>query len=774
MVRSRSSRSRDSVADVWGPRTPHESSAWPVRVDEHTTEEPERWVQSACVLCSNGCALDIGVRDGRIVGVRGRDVDRINKGRLGPKGLNGWQANNSPDRLTTPLVRRNGGLRPCSWDEAMDTLVSRSREVIDRYGRGAYAFYTSGQLMLEEYYTLAVIARAGISTPHLDGNTRLCTATAAMALMESFGSDGDPGSYADLDLCDAIFHMGHNIASTQTVLWSRILDRRASHDRPALVVVDPRRTATAAEADVHLAPRLATNVPLLNGILHVLIDRGWMDESFVADHTNGFDQLQRIVSQWPPDRVARVCDIDVGRLMAAAEILGTAPRLVSTVLQGVYQSWQATAAAVQVNNLHLLRGMIGKPGCTVFQMNGQPTAQNTRECGANGELAAFRNWNNQAHVADLARVWNVEPAKIPSYAPPTHAMQIFRYAEEGSIRMLWISATNPAVSLPELHRIRRVLTKHDVFVVLSDAFLTETAECADLVLPAALWGEKTGTFTNADRTVHISHKAVDPPGEARSDLDILLDFAERMQFEDKAGAPLVKWTDPESTFEAWKECSRGEPCDYTGLSYDRLAGGSGIQWPCNDEHPDGKERLYTDGVFNTGYDRAEIFGHDFVTGAEVTPAQYREMHPAGRAFIKPAEYVAPPEEPDEKYPLWLSTGRLVHHWHTRTKTARAPELQRAAKDPFVEISADDAARFGVADGDLVEVASRRASIQVPARITDIKRGHLFTPFHYGYWDVGDGDRRRAANEITLTAWDPVSKQPYFKFAAVRIHKVGRT
>ena len=279
--------------------------------------------------------------------------------------------------------------------------------------------------------------------------------------------------------------------------------------------------------------------------------------------------------------------------------MGTCERLFSTVLQGFYQSHQATAAACQVNNVHLLRGMIGRPGAGLCQMNGQPTAQNTRETGADGDLPGIRNWDNKAHVAELARLWNVDEMQIPHWSPPTHAMQIWRYAEQGSIKLLWISATNPAVSMPDLARVRRILEREELFVVVQDVFMTETARFADVVLPAATWGEKTGTFTNADRTVHLSEKAVEPPGEARADLEIFLDYARRMDFRDRDGEPLIAWDDAEGAFEAWKACSKGRPCDYSGMTYDLLRGSSGIQWPCTAERPEGTERLYTDGVFNT-------------------------------------------------------------------------------------------------------------------------------------------------------------------------------
>ncbi len=464
-------------------------------------------------------------------------------------------------------------------------------------------------------------------------------------------------------------------------------------------------------------------------------------------------------------------------LREAARLLGTARRLTSTVLQGFYQAHQATAAAVQVNNLHVVRGMLGRPGCGVLQMNGQPTAENTRECGADGDLAGFRNWANLDHVEELARLWNVEASDIPHYSPPTHAMQMVRYVEDGSIRMLWVSATNPVVSMPELRRIRSVLAQERLFLVVQDLFLTETAQLADVVLPAATWGEKTGTFTNADRTVHLSEKAVEPPGEARPDLDILIDFATRMDLRGKDGSPLVHWHDAESAFEAWKDCSRGRPCDYTGLTYERLRGGSGIQWPCNDEHPDGTERLYADGRFWAHPDVCEDYGRDLVTGAPADATQYRALNPEGRAVIRAARYVTPHEIPSEEFPLQLTTGRTIYQFHTRTKTGRAPQLQRAAPEVWVEVSVTDAQRWGLAEGDLAEVRTPLGSVQARVRVSGIRRGVLFLPFHYGYWDTPGGHEPdvvgRAANELTITEWDPPSKQPIFKTAAAAIRLVAR-
>jgi ferredoxin-nitrate reductase len=763
---------RNSIEDIWGDRTPFRGQGqWPERVDYRLSEDPDRWIQSACVLCSNGCGLDIGVRQGRIVGVRGRASDAVNRGRLGPKGLNGWEANHSSDRLTRPLIRKQGALQEASWDEAMDLIVQRTNEARERYTASAIGFYTSGQLFLEEYYTLAMIGKAGLGTPHMDGNTRLCTATAAAALKETFGSDGRPGSYFDIDETDCIVHVGHNISSTDTVLWMRVLDRRRGPNPPKLIVIDPRETATAKEADIHLAPRLGTNVALLNAILNVLIREGWINQSFIEEHTIGFEELKKVVGGYPPERGAEISGVPAEQIETAARLIGQAKTLLSTCLQGVYQSNQATAAAVQVNNINLVRGMVGRPGSGILQMNGQPTAQNTRETGADGDLPGFRNWDNEEHIKELARIWNVHPSIIPHWAPPTHAMQIFRHCETGSIRMLWIQATNPAVSLPNLPRIRKILGNRNLFVVVQDAFMTETAEFADVVLPSALWGEKTGTFTNVDRTVHISHKAIEPPGEAKSDLDIFVDFARRMDFRDKDGEPLIKWRTPEEAFEGWKVCTRGRPCDYTGLSYQKLSEGSGIPWPCNEQYPDGEPRSYKSLIFPTDADYCETFGHDLTTGGVVSPEKYRASNPAGRAILKAAKYLPPTEQTDKHYPFFLTTGRVVHQFHTRTKTGRAKGLQGASEDTFVEISSEDASELRVKDGDWVRISSRRGSIEARASIGDIEPGQAFVPFHFGYWD--NPGRARAANELTLFEWDPVSKQPHFKYAAVKLSKVSK-
>ncbi|RYP47391.1 hypothetical protein DL768_006559 [Monosporascus sp. mg162] len=761
-------QTRDSIEDIWGPRTPYKHE-WPPREDKACDEEPEKWVQSACVLCSNGCGLDIGVKDGKVVGVRGRVTDRVNKGRLGPKGMHGWNSMNQPDRLTKPLIRKNGKLEPASWDEAMDLIVEKSKKLAKHLTNHSIAFYTSGQLFLEEYYALAVIGKAGLHTLHMDGNTRLCTATAAASMRESFGSDGQPGSYRDIDYTDCIFLVGHNMAATQTVLWARVLDRLHGPNPPKLIVVDPRNSATAQKATVHLAPKIGTNLALLNGIQHLLFEEGWINEDYVSKHTVGVEELRDTVQKYTPEYVEEITGIPIEQLKEAARILGTTKSLLSTALQGVYQSNQATASACQINNINLLRGLIGKPGSGILQMNGQPTAQNNREAGCDGEFPGFRNHLNPDHMNELARLWNIAPIRVPHWNEPTHVENLLKYIADGSIRMLWISATNPLVSLPTLARVRELLTQPELFVVCQDIYMTETAAVADVVLPAAQWAEKTGCFTNVDRTVHLSHKAVDPPDEAKSDLEIFLDYGRRMGFRDRDGNDLLPWTTSEEVFEAWKKLSAGRPCDYTGLTYEKLTGGSGIQWPCNEANPQGTERLFTDGHFFTDIDYCESFGHDLETGAPFSKEEYKKFNPAGRAILKCCHYNPPIEATDEEYPLMLSTGRKALHFHTRTKTGRT-QLQKGCPEPAIQISKEDAARFGVEDNEMVIVRSKRGAVEMKALVGGVSPGQTFIPFHFGYWDSEDG-RARAANELTTARWDPISKQPTFKAGAIRIEKI---
>ena len=730
--------------------------------------QPNKWVRSTCGICSIGCGVEVAAADNRIVGVCGTHDHPVNQGRLGPKGLNQWYANRHPSRATHPLIRNSSGrLIRASWDDAMELVVSRFSDVLATEGPDSVAIYNSGQLLLEEYYTIGKIARAGLGMANIDANTRLCTSTVASSLMESFGTDGPPGCYADIEETECIVLIGHNAAEQSTVLWMRILAAKDGPNKPKIIVIDPRRTFTVETgSDLHLQLRPGTNVALLNGLCHLIIENGWIDRDFIDRHTIYFDRFEQTVSKYTPDVVERITGVRQAALRQAAEWIGTSRSTFTTCLQGVYQSNQATAAASTVNSMHLLMGKIGKPGSAPMQFAGQPSSMNTRETGANGTYPGYRNWEDPNHMKDLAQRWNCAVELLGK--KPVTAPEIFELCAKGYVKVLWNICTNPAVSM--IDRRAQLSTLKGVFLIVQDCFTdTETARLADVFLPTAMWGEKLGCMTNAERRCNLVRKVVDPPGEAKSDLDIFVDFARRMRLTDKDNAPLIGYTNPEAAFDEWREISRGTIPDYSGMTYEKIDHLRGIQWPCNDEHPDGTARLWTDHVFPSNWKIAESYEKDIHTGHEHTLREYKKYKdPEDRAVFIVSEYEPPADLLDEEFPMSAISGRQVYHWHTRTKTNRSPLLQAAAPDVFVAINERDAEQLGIEDGDTVRVVSRRGEVVAPAKVGDVVPERVvFIPFHYG----GAGTE---PNDLMAKLWDPVSKQPVQKFAAIRLERVKRS
>lgn len=727
--------------------------------------EPDRWVHSACILCSNGCGVDIAVKDGRIVGVRGILDHPVNFGHLGPKGENAWVANNSPRRGTTPMIRRTKGapMEPVSWEVALDFFMENFKSAWDQ-GHENLACYNSGQLTIEEFYTLAKIWRGGLQSSNLDGNTRLCTATSATGLMANFGADGPVASYVDIDEANLLCLYGHNVAEAQTVLWERMLSaKRKNNGR--IIVVDPRKSPTVRQgADLHLQLRIGTNAALMNGLIHLLIRDGHVDHDFVQRHTVGFEAMRDVSNEYPPERVAEICGIFQSDLEKAAEWIGTTPRMVSTVLQGFYQAVEATASSSLVNSVHLLTGAIGKPGCGPLLMAGQPSAMSNREAGADGSYPGYRNPHNLHHMKELAGLWNIDPETFHPEVP-NDILSMMEIAERGEIEFMWVIGTNPIVSLPDQNRTRRILSR--LFLVVQDPFVdAESVALADIYLPAAMWGEKTGCVTNADRTVNLLLKAVEPPGEAKSDFDIFVEVARRLGFQDRDGAPLIAFNEPRDAFEEWRRVSKGRPCDYSGMTYELILRKGAVRWPCNEAHPEGAERLYEDFHFWTGIDDCESYGSDFLTGNKATRSDYEAIDPKGKAFLKPAHWRRPPNPPSAERPFVLSTGRVVYHFHTRTKTARSEALNRRVPHAYVEVHPDDASRLGISLGDWVEVSSDRGRWEGVAMVVDtVREGELFIPFHFG-------NGHQAANQHTTYARDPVSKQPQLKSSPVALRRLS--
>ena len=725
--------------------------------------EPDSWVHSACLLCSNGCGMDIGVKDGRIVGVRGQPNHPVNFGHLGPKGEHAWVANHSKRRGTMPMIRRIKGsdMEEVSWDEALDFFMERF-ELARTRGQENLGCYNSGQLTLEEFYTLGKLWRGGLQSSNIDGNTRLCTATSATGLMTNFGADGPVAGYVDIDAAELLCLYGHNVAETQTVLWERMLAAKKQNNG-RIIVFDPRKSPTVRQgADLHLQVKLGTNVALMNGIIHLLIENGAVDQAFVDKYTVGFEKLKEIAGEYPPERVAEICGISAQDLKTAVEWIGSTERMVSTVLQGFYQSVQATAASSLVNTVHLLRGAIGKRGAGPLLMAGQPSAMCNRETGAGGTFPAYRNPLNSKHMEELCELWNLDPEKFHP-EKPKDILTMMETAERGELEFLWVVGTNPIVSLPDQNRTAKILEK--LFVVVQDPFVDmETLVFADLYLPAAMWGEKTGCITNADRSVNLLLKAVEPPGEARADLDIFIELARRMDLKDRDGNDFVPFHNSREAFDEWRKVSKGRPCDYSGMTYELILEHGAVRWPCNEEHPLGTERLYENLRFWTGIDDCESFGFDFLTENHITRREYEKIDPKGKAFLRPARWRMQPNPPTEDFPFVISTGRVVYHFHTRTKTARSEELNQRVPHAYVEIHPDDAQRLNISTGDTAEVISPKGSWSGLAMVVDtVRPGELFIPFHFG---LGS----QSANQHTWYARDPVSMQPQLKSSPGRIRR----
>lgn len=708
-------------------------------------------IPGTCGYCASGCGLLIHMNEGQPVHVRGNPAHTVNQGELCIKGLYEWKALTAPDRATTPLIRRNGRLERATWDEALSLLTQRIQHEIAEKGPEGVGIYTTGQLTLEEHYAIGKMARGILGTPNIDANTRLCMAGAVQGYIRSFGSDGPPGCYADLDLSSLIVVFGCNPAEAHPILWRRIQEN-VLHRGATLIVVDPRKTLPARLAHTHAALRPGTNVALLNGIMHVIIKEGLIDRAYIDSHTTGFDALADTVSRYTPEYVASVTEVPAEVIRDIALRFGQAKSATTVFVQGVTQSMSAAETVNLICNLHLITGQIGRPGAAPLSLTGQVSSMSNREAGGGGTFVGYRNQMNPAHRAEVADAWGVPEERLPDKVRDITAM--LDEIESGKLGLLWNIGTNPAVSLPDLNRVHRLLDK--VFYVVQDLYYpVESARFADIFLPAAGWAEKTGTYTNAERRVSLTLRAIAPPGESRSDLEIIQEVARRLD-----AGHLMPWFDSEQVFEEWKDLSKGRPCDMSGLSHQRLAAEGGIQWPCpSGDHP-GTERLYTNGVFSTQAEYAQGYGS--------------QNHPQGRARLWAVDYTAPPEEPCEEYPFWLNTGRILEHYHSRTKTKRVRELNYIAPQGYIEIHPDDAKRLQIDHGEIVRVTSRRGHIEVEAHWTDnVLPGHIFAPFHFGDLDPGEDHLTQAANRLTGSYCCPISRQPMLKIAACQVSKINK-
>jgi assimilatory nitrate reductase catalytic subunit len=688
---------------------------------------PDRWVATTCGYCSVGCGMEIGVKDGRAVAARPLESHQVNRGKLCPKGLSEHHTIDVDNRAKYPLLRRNGKLERVGWDEAIDTLVERFRAVQSKYGPEALGVLSTGQLVTEEFYTLGKLVQLGFGTNNYDGNTTLCMATAVSGYKLSFGSDGPPGSYEDMERADVVLLIGANIADNHPILCQYLEANR----HKTLIVADPRVTKTAMMANLHLPLKPRSDLALINGIAHILIEYNLIDRDYIARHTTGFDELAAFLASYSPERVAAITGLSQDIIFKTAFLYGRAKAAFIGWTMGVNHSTIGTATVNAICNLALLTGQIGRPGAAPFSITGQCNAMGSREASFTSCMPGYRKFEDAGDRAELAGLYDIDEARLPKKRGLAYP-DIIEATVAKKIRALWIIATNPLVSYPNQGLLRHGLSNLDFLVVQDGYHPTPTTELADLVLPAAIWGEKEGTYTNSERRVSKVNKAVEPPCEARPDFDIFLAVAERLGCRN---ALFPGWSRPEQAFNEWRRVSEGRLCDYSGISYEMLTDEGATQWPLPvGATREASSRLYADGKFKT---------------------------PDGRAKLICAEWAPFPEQPGGDFPFILNTGRTVEHWHTRTKTREVPILERLSPRAWLEINPRDAKLLGLRSHDAVDIVSRRGRTSgVELRLTEITApGQVFMPFHFFETNV---------NEITQSAFDPISREPNYKQCAVRV------
>jgi assimilatory nitrate reductase catalytic subunit len=704
--------------------------------------------RSTCPYCGVGCGVIIEAQGEQITGVRGDSEHPANFGRLCSKGstlhLTASAAVTQQARLLQPLRRAQRGatLSPVSWDAALDEATERFASVIETHGPDAVGFYLSGQMLTEDYYVFNKLGKGLIGTNNVDTNSRLCMSSAVAGYKATLGADAPPACYEDLGLANTVFIAGSNIAWAHPILNARLEDARRARPQMKVIVVDPRRTETAALADLHLQLLPGSDVALFHGLLHLLLWEGLSDPAFIAAHTRGIEALRDRVREFTPKHVAEVCGLKEADIVQAARWFGAHTPTLSLYCQGLNQSRNGTDKNAALINLHLATGQIGKPGAGPFSLTGQPNAMGGREVGALANLlSAHRDLGNAQHRAEVAALWGID--EVPT-KPGKSAVEMFQAAADGEIRALWIVCTNPAQSMPDQATVRRALERCE-YVVLQEAFAhTATARYADLLLPASSWGEKVGTVTNSERRISRVRRAVPRPGEARDDWAIGVDFARRLELRLGKARSLFPYDDAEAVWNEHRESTRGRDLDISGLSWAALD--TPQQWPFPAGAAEGQARLYEEGVFPTADGRAKF--------ADVAWRPLAEVR-------------------DARFPLSLTTGRQRDQWHGMSRTGTLGRLFGQAAEPAVELHPQELARRGWKAGELLRVQSRRGEMVLPVQASEsVAPAQAFIAMHWGEEFVSgrarDGSVLTGVNALSTSAYCPTSKQPELKHAAIRL------
>ena len=704
------------------------------------------FTKTLCPYCGVGCGLEVSApaqygkatnRDSEgipIWRVRGDKSHPSSQGMVCVKGATIAESLDK-SRLHHPMVRDslNAEFRRVSWNEAFDIITQRIQTLRLNQATDSICMYGSGQFQTEDYYIAQKLLKGCLGTNNFDANSRLCMSSAVSGYIQSFGADGPPCCYDDLELTDCAFLIGTNTAECHPIIFNRLAKYHKKNRHVKMIVVDPRRTPTAEAADLHLAIRPGTDIDLLNGIAYLLMKWDYIDPVFIDDCTSNFPAYAEVIRHYSPEVVANRCGISIEDLETAAKYWGKAKSVLSLWSMGVNQSSEGTAKVRTIINLHLMTGQIGKSGAGPFSLTGQPNAMGGREAGGLSHLLpGYRLVKNAQHRAEVEDFWGLEKGQI-SPVPGLTAWEMITGLETGNVGLLWIAATNPAVSMPDLERTKKALLKSP-FTIYQDAYYPiETSAYAHVLLPAAQWGEKTGIMTNSERMVTLCSAFREPPREAKPDWEIFAEVGKRLGFTDK-----FTFNNSAEVYAEFVQLTRQRPCDMSGLSHGFLAAQGPTHWP----YPQGSnseiKRLYTNLRFHTNDGRAQ-FGAYYSRGLA--------------------------EPPDDNYPFILTTGRLYGHWHTQTRTGRIEKIRKLHPQPFIEIHPRDAAALGIVDNQWLEVRSRRGKTKFPAKVTKaISPGTVFVPMHWGKLWADDAE----ANTLTHSEACPVSLQPELKACAVQL------
>ena len=716
----------------------------------------DKWVKGVCRFCGTGCGVMVGVKDGKVVQIKG-DPNNHNEGFLCLKGALMVPIIYAKDRVTQPLIRKNGKLTPSSWDEALNLTAKKFKEVLKTDGPDGVAFYGSGQALTEETYLASKIWKAGLKSNNVEGNPRLCMASAVGGYVTTFGKDEPCGSYDDIDAATCFFIIGSNTSECHPILFKRIAKRKQADPNVKIIVVDPRRTNTARIADLHVPFKPGTDLAILNAMAYHIIDEELDNSRFHGKYVTfmdnkknklTFDDYFKFLQDYTPEKAEKISGVPAATIRKMAVWFAESSATMSLWCMGLNQRIRGVWANNLTSNLHLLTGQIGKPGATPFSLTGQPNAcGGVRDTGGLSHLLpAGRLIKKKAHRNEMEKLWGLPQDSI-NPKPGLHTIALYDALGVGKVKAILMLCTNPAHSLPNVNKHRKAMARKDTFICLIEAFAdAETMKFADVVLPPAFWCEREGVYGCSERRYSLISKAIEPPGECRESIHILIDLAKRIGVDPK----LVDFKNSEDIWNEWRRVSRPTPYNFYGITRERMRKASGIKWPCPTEDHPGTNIRY-------------VRGKDPIVPKDHPNKYFFYGKPDGRAVIWMRPYKGAAEEPDAQYPFVLTTGRVIDHWHTGTMTMKVPELKRSFPSAYVEVNKEDAKRLGINNGDQIKLVTRRDEMNLPARVSDVcLPGLVFVPFHYV---------DKLINKLTLDAFDPGSKQPEYKICAVKIQKV---